>query len=138
MGLDTVLRKGVATLDKVTKSLQVQIQHYAWLGQDTFGEGKFSPPFACMAIMEPMHKMVNFADGRNVFIVAKLIILQIVPSNGADLSPSDARMEPIDRRDKIILADGFSGPIVDIKSVTDPKTDLPYHHEILIGRPSGD
>jgi hypothetical protein len=132
MSLDQILRDGVSILNTETKSLQVEVQHFAWIGQDTFGEESFEDsPVIINAIEESLNRMVHLSDGRVEFVMSKLIVLEPVNPNGAE-----GRVEPVDLKDKLVLPNGRTGPIVDIpKSVIDPTTCRSFHLEIMIGRP---
>lgn len=128
MGFDGVLRAGLLVLDEVTSSLQVEVQHFQWIRQDEYGDSKYDSPVGRQAIVEPMHKMVHLADGRQVAIIAKVQFIRPIPPHGAV-----GRVEPIDHRDKIVLPDGQTGPIIKNPGITDPTTTRPYFNEIMLG-----
>lgn len=129
MGFDSLIRglvSGVA--DPLTKSLQATIVHHAWVGSDGFSSQHESAGTSRKALIEPMHKQVRLPNGKFVAIQAKVTILETVPPNGAA-----GRVEPIDPRDKIILPDGKTGPVVDVPGLTDPTTTRPYFIVFAIG-----
>ncbi len=43
------------------------------------------------------------------------------------------RQNPIDPRDKIVLPDGTTGPIVDVSGFVDQSTNLPYFSDVSLG-----
>jgi hypothetical protein len=60
--------------------------------------------------------------------VTLITIIGPVTANGA---PN--RDEPVDPRDKFVLPDGTSGPIVDVNGLLDPSTGRPYLYEVALG-----
>lgn len=126
--LAALVRKGVSLIDKQTKSLQPEIQHRAWTGMDRYGKASYASTQTYRAIEEQEVRLHETKSGRAVMTRAKVTILQTIAPNGAA-----GRDEPIDSRDKIILSDGTSGPIVDIVGMTDPSTTRPYFVEVWIG-----
>ncbi len=133
MGLDQTFRDGVATINTVTRDLQANIVHFAWTDQSSSGDPVYTPASGTLrkAVVEPMNRMRHMDDGRVIEIMARVIFVEIVPPNGGSKRTS----EPFDLRDKVQLPDGTTGPIIDIKGVTDPTTTRSYHNEVLIGKP---
>lgn len=128
MGLDATVRSAVKIIDKVTKSLQTTVTHYAWQGQNLFGAATLASGVVRNALFEPMHKKVKQLDGSVILIKARVLILEPIPPNGFA-----GRIEPVDPRDKIVGPDGFTGPIVGNPSLTDPSTTRPYFAQIFLG-----
>lgn len=128
MSLAGTVRSAVATADKVVKSLEEEVVHVAWIGQDHFGKEKYAAPVSRKALVEQGIKDRRLGDGRIVTTRAKLTFLEIVEPNGAN-----GRVGAIDPRDKISLADGTSGPILDIGGLRDPEMLRPYLYEVLLG-----
>lgn len=126
--LSALVRKGVALIDKRTKSLHVPIQHKPWTGMDRYGKASYGSTQTYKAIEEQEVRLHETKSGRAVMTRAKVTILETIPPNG-----TSGRDEPVDSRDKIILSDGTSGPIVDIVGMTDPSTTRPYFVEVWIG-----
>lgn len=132
MGLSSILRNAVKTIDNVTKDAQDYVQHYAWIGTAGDGEKIFAEPVLRKAI-------VNRNQRRAVTQIAQTsiqemqsratitIVEEILPNGAAD------RQEPIDSRDKFILPDGTSGPILDISGTIDPGTHMAYFYEVWLG-----
>lgn len=127
-GLASIVRKAVAIADKTTESLQATVQHYAWLSESITGFVEYDDPVSLPALVEDRDEIRQVSTGQTVRARAKISFLKLVPPNG-----SPGRQEPIDVRDKIVLPDGTSGPIVDIRGLVDPSTSRPYLPEVWIG-----
>ncbi len=129
MSLANVIRKGVATIKKITATLQVDVTWYAWTGWNDAGEDVWVITGTTLpALSEKKQVMVRGVNGKELKNVTMLTILQPVTANGAP-----HREEPIDPRDKFILADGSSGPIIDVMGLDDPSTSKPYFYQVLLG-----
>ena len=128
MSLAGTVRSAVATADKVSKSLQEEVVHSAWIGQDMFGKAEFATSVYRKAMVEQGIKDRRLGDGRIVTTRAKITFLETVEPNGAE-----GRVGAIDPRDKISLADGTSGPILDVGGLRDPEMLRPYLYEVLLG-----
>ncbi len=128
MSLAGTIRSAVATADKVTKSLQENVAHRAWVSADMMGKMTFDPPISRKAIVEQAIKERRLPDGRLVMTSAKITFLEVILPNGAA-----KRQEPVDPRDRITLADGTSGPILNITGLRDPEKSRPYLLEIWLG-----
>ena len=121
MPLDTIVRKAVAIADKVTSSLQPVVTIYPWTGQAANGRG--TPTFATAV---PAHAIVEFGgsitdtQGREVQTLAHVTFPRPLTPNG-----SPGRQEPIDPRDRIVLMNGETGPIVKISGFADPSISRP-------------
>ena len=72
--------------------------------------------------------LVRTSTGADVVVRASVTFLTPLTANGAE-----TRTEPIDPRDKIILPDGTTGPIVNISGPVDPDTGAPFLFEVLLG-----
>lgn len=129
MGYDTILRKGVAILDQQTSSLQDTVEFYAWESSGVYGEPQYSAqPIMMQAIVEERQVLRRMMDGTEVAQRAAIIVPRPIPPNGAP-----GRREPVDPRDKIVLPNGFTGPILYVNGVMDPDTNAPYSYEIVLG-----
>lgn len=128
MGLDSVVRAAVSIADQVTSSLQVAVMHYAYLSQDAFGKPTYAVAVSRLAIVEYKIRQHMTATGKIVESRAKVSFIRPVSPNGAA-----GRNEPIDTRDKIILPDGTTGPIIDVTGLVDPTTSRTYLSEAYIG-----
>ena len=134
MALDSVVRSVVKVAHGVTKSLQETVQHHAWVGQDGFGAPAgpapdgYDYPVPLKAMVEQKLQMRHLADGRIVKVKAKLTFLKVIAPNGAP-----KRDEPIDPRDKLVLADGTTGPVLDVQGMRDPGKGRPFLIELWLG-----
>lgn len=131
MGLRSVIRKGVAIIDKVTGAqdgLQDEVQFYAWIGSDDFGGPEYDVPISMEAIVEEKQYTRRMSDGTEITQRASITIPRPITPNGAA-----ERREPIDPRDKFILPSGFTGPILFVDGTVDPDTHAPYSYEIVLG-----
>ena len=129
MALDSLVRKMIGVADGVVRSLEEEVQHYAWTGQDGFGAANdLEVPTSPKALVEQKIRMHRLSDGRLIKAKAKLTFLEVIPPNGAK-----GRSEPIDLRDKLVLADGTTGPILDIQGLRDPGKGRPFLLEVWLG-----
>ncbi len=129
MGLLDIVRGGLATADSITKDLQPNVQHWAWIGQD--GEGRdvlVTVPASRACIVEERQRMIRTADGHLVQSRFKLTFPYAIPAHGAE-----DRQEPVDLRDKFVLPDGTTGPTLEIGGLTDRATGGPMFTEVWIG-----
>lgn len=139
MALDATVRSVVKVAYGVTKSLQETVQHYAWTSQDGFGapnnpatpEG-YAAAVPLKAIVVQKLQLKHMGDGRQVAVKATLTFLQVIAPNGAA-----GRDEPIDPRDKLVLADGTTGPILRAEGMRDPGKGRPFLLEVWLGMTGG-
>ncbi len=129
MGLDSIIRSGVALANKLTTSAQVFVLHEAWIGH-----GDNLPLYAQAvrygAVVESGPKPFRTAQGEVIIVKAIISIIQPVQPVGG----VDGRDEPIDARDRFTLADGSVGaPVMGAGGVVDPLTGRPYSHTVGIG-----
>ena len=130
-GFADILRAGIATANSVTATLQATVQHYAWISDDGFGTNSYAAAVPRQAIVEEKQRLIRQGDGQYMLSRAKVTFIFPIPANGAA-----KRQEPIDPRDKIVLPDGTTGPIIDIEGVVDPDTGKPYISEVWLGTTS--
>jgi len=128
MGLASVIRKGVAILDKQTTDLQEPVEYHAWEGIGDYGEAEYAAAVMIPAIVEEKQMLRRMADGSEIAQKASITIPRPIRPNGAA-----NRREPVDPRDKFILPNGFTGPILYVNGVIDPSTNAPYSYEIVLG-----
>ena len=128
MGLDTIIRNGIALADSLTASLQVAIDHYAWISNGTYAEATYATVVSRQAIVEFKQRLYRLASGQEVLQRASIMFIRPIAANGAS-----GRREPIDPRDKIVLPNGYTGPILDVIGIVDPNTDAPYILKVVLG-----
>lgn len=127
-GLADVVRAGVAVAHQVTATLQVDVSLARWTGQDSMGAVTYAAAADYPALVEYKVRLHTTASGKIVQTRAKVTFLTVIPPHGAV-----GRTEPIDSRDRIVLTDGTTGPIVDVEGLIDPVTERPYLVECYIG-----
>ena len=128
MALDSVLRNGIKTIDKITKSLQAEVSYQPWKSQTEFGKATFGSVKKLKAVVEYNRQLRKTESGEMVMTMASVLFVQpLTPVGGA------GRTEPIDPRDKIVMPDGRTGPIVYSKGFTDPISGRTMYHEIWLG-----
>jgi len=128
MGLLDVLRNGIAIANALTKDLQDQVTHEAWIGQDFNGKPVYEEAVSYQAIVEQKQRMIRGSDGREIMTTCYVGFLFPVPSNGAE-----GRREPIDPRDRIVLSNGTTGPIVSLDGFMDRAFDRPMYTQVFLG-----
>jgi hypothetical protein len=128
MDLAKIVRSAVKTADAATASLQVDVTHYAWLGQSGYGDITYASPVTLPALVDQRLSEVRTASGELVNTKAHITFIRVVPPSGGA-----GRNEPIDARDKIVLPDGTTGPIVATSGLVDPSTARPYVLEVFLG-----
>lgn len=128
MGLDGMVRSAVATAKSVAASLQVEVQHEAWIDDDSRGDAQFAAAVARPALVTMKQTRVTLPNGEVLESRAVVTFLEPVPANGAA-----NRREPIDPRDRITLPDGTTGPILQVSGPIDPATNAPYMVKVMLG-----
>lgn len=144
MSLNDIIRNAVAVADAITKDLQGDVLHSAWIGQDGFGKptygrrvsglditGQFDTVGVAAtrkAVIEQKQR-IRDVQGRNVLTFVHLTFVGPIPINGM----STVRKEAVDPRDIFVLPDGSTGPVVDVAGVVDSETNLMYAVEVWLG-----
>lgn len=124
-----MLRDGVKLIKDTTDSLQPYCQLHQWIGQDLYGKPVYAvPPLSLKAIVNQAPNLHQTSGGQLVAVQAYAAFLEPIPPNG-----TAGRVEPIDPRDVIMLPDGTTGPIVEVKGFIDAGTDKPMFSEVWIG-----
>lgn len=132
-----ILDIGIAIADQVTKSLGFQgtVTLEQYTGQSGYGVETYGSPLPVRCVIDLTRKQRPTGSGKLVTVVATLTILEAVAPNGASVNPP--RQEPIDPRDRIVLPNGATGPILsDPAMVLDPSTGRPFMNTVLIGEVS--
>jgi hypothetical protein len=132
MALNDTIAKVVGIANKVTKDLQGAISHYPWIAQNAFGsvqsQSPFGQPIIRNGIIQQQGRWRQIANGNMVFTYAHIVFLEPFAHIEA---PN--RKNPIDPRDRLVLPDGTTGPIVDIDGLFNPGTKSPYFCEVWLG-----
>lgn len=132
MSLASIVRKAVLIADKVTGSLQASVTYYPYIGQSIDGRGTrtYASPVTLPAVVEYGGMVYNQQTGVTVQTMAHITF----PRPLGVLSNAAGRVNPVDYRDKIVLPDGTTSAIVDIKGFADPSTDQPFMSEVWLGK----
>lgn len=136
MGLDEIVTNAVATIKSVTSDLQPQVEHWAWIGHEDDGAPKYASTakkYNCIVEYRRRRHSLIQSHGQEVWSRAYVVFLEPVKVTGVNAD----RVEPIDPRDRIVLPDGSTGPIVDVRGIVSKKTKRAYFHEVWIGQMSG-
>ena len=128
MSFATSLRSGLKIIANQTRTVQGIVKHYAWTGQDQFGNESYAYPVDRKAIITERIQDRPGQSGQVTRTTAHLLFLDPIEPNG-----TPGRLEPIDTRDKIVLPDGSSNPIVETNGLVDPDTTRPFFMEIWLG-----
>jgi hypothetical protein len=131
LGLGALLRKGVALADKITggsDGVQDDVTLYPWTGTGTYGEPTYGAGVPISAFIEDRMVTRNEAGGDEISSRTVLTIMRPITPNGAT-----GRREPLDTRDKIVLPDGSTGPILAVNGPNDPTTHAPFVYEVILG-----
>jgi hypothetical protein len=130
VALNDIVRSGVALADKLTASLQSTVTIEAWIADDLTSPMPapvFAEPIRHAAIVEQRAEAVRTVSGETVMTKAQVTFIHPITPNGAV-----GRIEPIDPRDRIILADGTTGAIVLNTGLVNPATGGPYLQQVSI------
>jgi hypothetical protein len=125
MGLSALVSSAIKTANGVTASLQVSVQHFAWIGQDAKGKKAFAGAASYPALVERKQKRMPGPDGQEVFSRYSVTFLQPLPANG-----TAGRQEPIDTRDELVLPNGERVDVLDVSGMLNPDTGAPYMSEV--------
>lgn len=129
MGFADLIRSGVALANTLTGDLQASVTHHAWIAQTGFGEDTFADPVTRPALVDRTVTERYTQSGRLVQTLATLTFLEPIPANGAA-----GRTEPVDPRDRFVLDDGTTAPVVEVKAFEDAGTQTPFVNVITLGR----
>lgn len=118
MGLQDLVRSGVALANRVTKTLQATVAHEAFKAEDQTGQRTYYAAVQRTCVIEWRRTRRRTQAGDEIVIRPTLLFLSPVA---------------IDTRDRITLPDGTTGPIADVGGVIDPDTGTAYTREVTIG-----
>ena len=119
-GWASLVEKLVNVADKITATLQANVSHYAFSGATVDVYEKVTPgaPVVRACVVESTRRLFRLADGTEVLSRTKLTF---------------PRPVAVDPRDKFVLPDGTTGPILDVVGVVDPVTNALYATEVFLG-----
>jgi len=132
MSLADLVRSKVALANSLTSDLQPTVTHTPWTGSSGDGDDTYGTPVVRNAFVDRTRKQSYTPQGRLVITVATITILEPIE----DTTPTVAgtRTQPIDPRDKFVLSDGTTAPIVQIgDGFEDSGTNRPYLNTVILG-----
>jgi len=121
MGLDTLVRSGVALANRLTDALQVDVTHEAYSTQSTSGEPTYATGVTRSAIVEPKARSFMQPNGSEQVSEARVLLLGNVA---------------VDQRDRFTLPGSVTGPVLAVSGFADPLGGS-YYTEVWIGRATG-
>ena len=105
MGLQGTIAAGIATADTVTKSLQANVTHEAWTGNDGYGVPEYASGVTLTMLVEQRQEQVRDIKG----------------------------VEPVDPRDRFTLPDGSTQYVAAVGGLVNPDISAPYMLEVWLG-----
>ncbi len=119
MGLDAIIRNGVAIADKITKPLQGTVTRQVWSGQVN-GVDQYDTTLEERCLVDRKQRIIRTIDGQETACRALLTYVQPVL---------------VGLHDRITLADGTTGPILDVNGLEDAGDDLhrAFVTEVFLG-----
>ena len=128
MGLADIVRGAVAIANKSSGSLQVEVSHEAWIGDDSYSKPQYATAVGRQALAQEGGKPWRAPNGDTITPKATISFLEPIEGNGAA-----GRTDPIDPRDRFTLPDGKTGPVVEKPAgLLDPSTGAGYLHEVYL------
>ena len=122
MTLAAAIRAALGAANAATASLQVDVQHQQWVGQDEAGGPTYDVPVPRKAFLLEGASHAERPDGSVVVTKAKVGFAGPIEHHGAD-----GRQEPIDPRDLFALPSGLEGHAIDVPGTfVNPETGAPY------------
>jgi hypothetical protein len=117
MGLDALVRSGVAMAKSLTASLQPTVSHAAYVSRNEYGVPTYATAVDRPALVEVKSRWLRRTDGSELVARATVTILENVT------------VTPLD---KIMLPDGSTGPILDVQGLADPAGGL-FYVQVFLG-----
>jgi hypothetical protein len=118
MGLDALVRSGVALAKQLTADLQVSVSHEAVSSRDLRGKPTYAAAVSRPAIVEKKQRLVRDTTGREVMCSHVISFLQ----------PVSLSVE-----DRLTLPDGTTGPILSIEGLVDAGTNARFYVIVYLG-----
>lgn len=114
------------------ESMNGDVMHHAWIGDNGKGKDEYAAPVARPAIIDVTKRgRATMYGGRLVMTYASLTFLS--PIEDTTPSTGKVREQPIDPRDKLVLPDGGTAPIVQAGGPFDSGTGRPFIQEVVLG-----
>lgn len=118
MGFDALVRNGVAMADRLTTDLQASVTHQSWTGYTDEGVPSYATAVTRKALVDWKQKQVRTLAGTVTVSRAEVTFLRPVV---------------VDEKDRIVLPDGTTGPILDMAGFVDPATGVGYTTAVFLG-----
>lgn len=114
-----LIREGVGIIDDMTKNdLQVAVGVARWLAQNVLGAPTFGATTSVQAFVDYDQGVIRTADGKEVRYKAWVMF---------------PRPQLLALKDKIILPNGTTGPILNTNGFVDSATGESYYREVYLG-----
>jgi hypothetical protein len=118
MTLADQVRLAVSKANLATADLQVDVIHEVWIGDDVRGQPEYAPPIVRKAIVDKSGQIIRNPTGEMEESTAYIAFIYPVE---------------VDRKDKLTLPDGTTGPIMKTGGFFDAGTGHPYYAEVWLG-----
>ncbi len=130
MDIPLIIERALEIVDGIVESAYSDVLYYAWIGASgDHGEPDFDSPVLLRGLVDFSVKTLYKPNGDEEIQKATIgFVLPLVPNGAVD------RTEPVDLRDKFVLANGYTGPILRINAgLINPNTRLPFLADIILG-----
>lgn len=127
MALIDIVRTGVKIANSVTDSLQSTVSFERCTGTDGFGAKTYAAAVSLKAIVDWKQQQVRTPEGQLTVTRASVLFLDtaaLVTATGGN---------GVSDEDRITLADGTTGPILDMAGFIDAGTTKPVATEVFLG-----
>lgn len=132
MGYEDILRDAISgILSPEFESMKLNIQHHQWIGDDGQGTDEFAPVEVRRGLVDLTKKERNTSAGVGVMTFATITWLD--HWTPATPNAGKVRENPIDPRDKFVLPDGGTAPIVQTGGFADSATSKPFVSDTILG-----
>lgn len=119
-GWASLVERLVAVADTITASLQANVSHYTYAAAtiDAYNKVTWGAATVRAAVVESNRRLFRLSDGTEVLSRTKVTF---------------PRPVAVDPKDRIVLPDSTTGPILEVVGVTDPVTNAVYATEVWLG-----
>jgi len=135
MGFEDTIRDLIAgVIVPAFESMNLDVLHYPYLGQDGKGRDDHATTgISRRALVDLTHKQYMTTGGIIVSQVAELTFLSPLEDTAGNAG-SD-RVNPIDPRDKFVLPNGITAPIISDGGFMDSGPIVPFVTSVKLGSP---
>lgn len=131
MDLTGIFESGIAIASDIFEGNKCDVVFKAWVGSDGRGTDAYAAPVILRAIVDATKRQRTTANGNLVMTFAALTFLDAIEDTTANAG--EAREQPIDPRDILILPDGGTAPVVQTGGPTNPNTGSGFINETILG-----